>query len=117
VLELVRLLLENGADRTSAAQTRRDDAAPRGRVARVPPRVAQELLDAGADPWPLAVSGTHHGQTPADTALAQGHLVLAAHLDSGRPEVGALRATSGVAPTGDLWGCSLGAILNGGVLP
>jgi hypothetical protein len=29
------------------------------------------------------VAGPHVGQTPADTALAQGHLVLAARLDAG----------------------------------
>ena len=45
------------------------------------PRVAEELLDAGADPAITATAGLHQGQTPADTALARGHLVLAARLD------------------------------------
>jgi hypothetical protein len=44
-------------------------------------RVARELLDAGADPALTATAGPHRGQMPADTALAQGHLLLAARLD------------------------------------
>jgi len=44
-------------------------------------RVAQELLDAGADAAITATAGPHYGQTPADTALSQGHLLLAARLD------------------------------------
>jgi len=44
-------------------------------------RVAQELLDAGADPASTVTAGPHQEQTPADTALAQGHLLLAARLD------------------------------------
>jgi hypothetical protein len=44
-------------------------------------RVAQELLDAGADPAITATAGPHYGQAPADTALSQGHLLLAARLD------------------------------------
>jgi len=44
-------------------------------------RVAQELLDAGAGPALTATAGPHRGQKPADTALAHGHLLLAARLD------------------------------------
>jgi ankyrin repeat protein len=43
------------------------------------PAVARLLLGAGAggaDPAATAVSGPHAGQTPADTALSQGHLVM-----------------------------------------
>jgi ankyrin repeat protein len=48
--------------------------------------VARELLDAGADPAIAAAGGPHAGQTAADSALSQGHLVLAARLDtSGGP--------------------------------
>ena len=50
-------------------------------------RVVQELLDAGADRDARATDGPHAGQTPADAALAQGHLVLASHLDSGALDV------------------------------
>jgi ankyrin repeat protein len=50
-------------------------------------RVVQELLDAGADRAARATDGPHAGQTPADTALAQGHLVLASQLDSGALDV------------------------------
>jgi uncharacterized protein len=81
VLALVRLLIECGA----VASARREDgmaplhgAAWRGHAA-----VVQALLDAGADPAVTAASGPHAGQTPADTALSQGHLVLAARLDPG----------------------------------
>jgi uncharacterized protein len=85
VLRLVRLLLEHGAD---PDQARRDgmtalhSAAWRGLG-----RVVQELLDAGADRRAQATDGPHAGQTPADAALAQGHLVLASHLDSGAVDV------------------------------
>ncbi len=44
-------------------------------------QVVQELLDAGADPAVTAAAGPHQGQAPADTALAQGYLLLAARLD------------------------------------
>lgn len=79
VLDLVRLLLERGADvngRRGDGMTALHAASWRGLA-----RVAQELLDAGADPAITATSGPHQGQTPADTALAQGHILLAARLD------------------------------------
>jgi ankyrin repeat protein len=85
VLRLVQLLLEHGAD---PDQPRRDgmtalhSAAWRGLG-----RVAQELLDAGAVRAVRATDGPHAGQTPADAALAQGHLVLASRLDSGALDV------------------------------
>ncbi len=80
VLDLVRLLLERGADvngRRGDGMTALHTACWRGLS-----RVAQELLAAGADPASTATAGPHQGQTPADTALAQGHLVLAARLDN-----------------------------------
>lgn len=49
--------------------------------------VAQKLLDTGADHTITASTGPHAGETPADTALSQGHLVLAARLDSGTVQV------------------------------
>jgi len=79
VLDLVRLLLERGADvngRRGDGMTALHAACWRGLT-----RVAQELLDAGADPAVTATSGPHQGQTPADTALTQGHILLAARLD------------------------------------
>jgi ankyrin repeat protein len=79
VLDLVRLLLERGADvngRRGDGMTALHSACWRGLG-----RVAQELLDAGADPAVTADAGPHQGQAPADTALAQGHLLLAARLD------------------------------------
>jgi uncharacterized protein len=79
VLDLVRLLLERGADvngRRADGMTALHSACWRGLA-----RVAQELLDAGADPAITATGGPHQGQAPADTALAQGHLLLAARLD------------------------------------
>jgi ankyrin repeat protein len=85
VMTLVRLLLEHGADPNA---TRRDGMTPLHTAAwRGLPAVVQELLDAGADRAMTASSGPHAGQTPADTALGQGHLVLAARLDSGIPTV------------------------------
>ena len=85
VLELVRLLLEYRADpdaRRKDGMTPLHAAAWRGLEA-----VAQELLDAGADRAARAEVGAHAGETPADTALGQGHLVLAARLDSGSGDV------------------------------
>jgi ankyrin repeat protein len=79
VLAMVRLLLERGADidgRRGDGMTALHAACFRGFA-----RVAQELLDAGADPAITATAGPHHGQAPADTALSQGHLLLAARLD------------------------------------
>lgn len=79
VLELVRLLLERGADvngRRADGTTALHSACWRGLS-----RVTQELLDAGADPAIAAATGPHQGQMPADTALSQGHLLLAARLD------------------------------------
>lgn len=87
VLDLVRLLLERGADVNGPrgdGMTALHAACWRGLA-----RVAQELLDAGADPAATATSGPHQGQTPADTALAQGHILLAARLDvPGQPVSG-----------------------------
>ena len=86
VLALVGLLLEHGAD---PSQPRRDGMTPLHSAAwRGLDRVVQELLDAGADATAAATSGPHAGQTPADVALAQGHLVLAARLDDGSPGAG-----------------------------
>jgi ankyrin repeat protein len=85
VLRMVRSLLEHGAD---PAATRKDGMTPLHSAAwRGLDRVAQELLDAGAAPTAQATSGPHAGQTPADTALSQGHLVLASRLDGGAPDV------------------------------
>jgi uncharacterized protein len=79
VLELVRLLIERGADVTAR---RKDGMTPlHGAAWRGHAAVAQALLDAGADPAATATSGPHAGQAAADTALSQGHLVLAARLD------------------------------------
>ena len=81
VLALVRLLLEAGAQ---VDRPRRDgmtalhSAAWRGLA-----RVAQELLDAGADATRVATDGPHAGQTAADAAFSQGHLRLAVALDRG----------------------------------
>jgi ankyrin repeat protein len=83
VLELVRMLLEAGAE---VDRPRRDGttalhaASWRGLA-----RVAQELVDAGADTSRRATDGPHAGETPADTAYAQGHLLLAVALDTGEP--------------------------------
>lgn len=85
VLALVRLLLEHGAD---PGQARMDGMTPLHSAAwRGLAHVAQELIDAGASPSVVAASGPHQGQTPADTALSQGHIILAARLDSGAAEV------------------------------
>jgi ankyrin repeat protein len=79
VLALVRLLLGHGADVTAR---RKDGMTPlHGAAWRGHAAVAQALLDAGADPRVTATSGPHAGQTAADAALSQGHLVLAARLD------------------------------------
>jgi len=78
-LVMVRLLLERGADvngRRGDGMTALHAACFRGLA-----WVAQELLDAGADPAITATAGPHYGQAPADTALSQGHLLLAARLD------------------------------------
>jgi ankyrin repeat protein len=79
VLALVALLLGHGAEvnaRRRDGMTALHGAAWRGHAA-----VARALLEAGADPAITAASGPHAGQTAADTALGQGHLVLAAGLD------------------------------------
>jgi hypothetical protein len=79
VLALVRLLIERGAD---VAGRRKDGMTPlHGAAWRGHAVVVQALLDAGADLAVTATSGPHAGQTAADTALSQGHLVLAARLD------------------------------------
>jgi ankyrin repeat protein len=79
VLGLIRLLADHGADVTAR---RKDGMTPlHGAAWRGHAAVVQALLDAGADPAATATSGPHAGQTPADTALSQGHLVLAARLD------------------------------------
>jgi uncharacterized protein len=79
VLDLVRMLLHRGA----AVNARRADGMTALHAAswRGLAEVVQELLEAGADPAMTATAGSHQGQTPADTALAQGHLILAARLD------------------------------------
>ena len=88
MLALVRLLLEQGADPGPArldGMTPLHSAAWRGLA-----RVAQELIDAAASLSAVATSGPHQGQTPADAALSQGHITLAARLDSGAAEVASL---------------------------
>jgi uncharacterized protein len=79
VLALVRLLLANGADpnhRRLDGMTALHTAAWRGHSL-----VAWELIGAGADPASEARAGPHEGETPAESALSQGHLVLASELD------------------------------------
>jgi ankyrin repeat protein len=79
VLALVQLLLSCGADPNQVrldGMTALHTAAWRGLS-----DVARELVDAGADPAAAARSGPHQGETPAQSALSQGHLVLAANLD------------------------------------
>jgi ankyrin len=85
VLALTRLLLEHGAEPNHA---RLDGMTPLHAAAwRGLDRVVQELLDAGADRAATATAGPHAGETPGDTALTQGHLVLASALDSGVADV------------------------------
>lgn len=84
VLALGQSLLSSGADPNQVrldGMTALHTAAWRG-----PSDVARELIDAGADPPMAARSGPHRGETPAESALSRGHLVLAANLD---PDVGA----------------------------
>lgn len=45
-----------------------------------------EVLEAGADIGASAASGPHTGESPAASALSQGHLVLASDLDPDRPD-------------------------------
>ena len=82
VLELVRLLLEHGADvngRRRDGLTALHSAAYRGHLC-----VMRYLLDNGADPTIRGHEGSapHAGQTPADLALAQGQQDAAALLAS-----------------------------------
>lgn len=77
VLELVDLLLERGADvnaRRRDGMTALHSAAHRGHL-----QVIRRLLERGADPNIRALddAGRHAGQSPAETALAQGHTAAA----------------------------------------
>jgi ankyrin repeat protein len=80
VLALARLLLDHGAEpnhRRKDGMTALHTAAWRGME-----RTVEVLLDSGADPSLPALAGAHDGETPADTAVSQGHFVLAAAIDS-----------------------------------
>jgi uncharacterized protein len=80
VLDLVRMLLHRGAQvnaQRADGMTALHTASWRGLA-----EVVQELLEAGADPAITATAGPHQGQTAADAALSQGHLILAARLDA-----------------------------------
>jgi ankyrin repeat protein len=77
VLELVDLLLDRGADvnaRRRDGMTALHSAAHRGHLL-----VIRRLLEQGADPNIRAHddAGGHAGQSPAETALAQGHTAAA----------------------------------------
>lgn len=77
VLQLVDLLLERGADvnaRRRDGMTALHSAAHRGHL-----EVIRRLLESGADPNIRAYdeAGGHAGQSPAETALAQGHTAAA----------------------------------------
>jgi hypothetical protein len=79
VLDLVRMLLVQGADPNHArldGMTALHTAAWRGHSV-----VAGALIEAGADVTIAARSGPHQGEVPAASALTQGHLVLASELD------------------------------------
>jgi ankyrin repeat protein len=80
VLSLVRLLLDRGA--AVNAQRRDGMTALHGACWRGLGRVAEVLLLAGADPGLTATDGPHQGETPADTARAQGRDDLARRLDT-----------------------------------
>lgn len=77
VLQLVDLLLERGAEvnaRRRDGMTALHSAAHRGHL-----EVIRRLLEQGADPSIRAYdeAGGHAGQSPAETALAQGHTAAA----------------------------------------
>jgi ankyrin repeat protein len=75
VLRLVDLLIERGAQvnaRRRDGMTALHSAAFRGHL-----RVIRRLLEGGADPTIRADAGPHAGQSPADTAVAQGQTAAA----------------------------------------
>jgi len=77
VLQLVDLLIDRGADINAQRRdgmTALHSAAHRGHL-----QVIRRLLEQGADPNIRARddAGAHAGQSPADTALAQGHTAAA----------------------------------------